>query len=99
MGWKFWIKEDGKEYDEDKRRSASQRAVLYYLVAVYVGYMGYSILKNRLTGDDTMTYPVAIAVTSVLFIGAFWVVWYATKRMKCEYENSVIETGKNDEEN
>jgi hypothetical protein len=92
MKWyKFWVREEGKEYDEARRRSAGQRAVIYYLVALYVGYMGFSILKNRLTGDGTMTYPLAILMTLLLLAGAIWVAWYATNWMKKEFEKSVIE--------
>lgn len=96
---KFWIKEDGKEYDEAKRRSASNKAVLYYLVAAYVGYMGFSIIKNRFTGDNTMSYPIAIISSLALLIGALWIIYIATKRMKSDYENSVIDETKKDEEN
>jgi hypothetical protein len=76
MSWnKFWVREDGKEYDEVRRRSAGQRAVLYYLVAVYIGFMGYSILKNRFGGDNTMSFPLAIILASILIIGALWIAW------------------------
>lgn len=92
MGFhKFWVKEEGKEYDDARRRSAGQRAALYYLVALYIGYMGYRILHNRLLGDTTMSIPLAITLTSVLIIGALWVVWYATRYMKREFEKSVLE--------
>jgi predicted branched-subunit amino acid permease len=86
----FWIREDGKKYDDNKRRNAAQRAGIYYLVAIYVGYMGYSILYNRLIGDDTMTYPLAIILASLLIAGAIFVAWYATRRMKSELEASEI---------
>lgn len=92
MGFhKFWVKEEGKEYDDARRRSAGQRAVIYYLVALYIGYMGYRIINNRLTGDDTMSYPLAITLTSVLIIGALWVAWYATRFMQREFDKSVLE--------
>lgn len=100
MNWnKFWVKEEGKEYDDGRRRSAGQKAVLYYLVALYIGYMGYSIMNNRLTGDDTMSYPLAIVLAALLVIGAIFVAWYATKRMKNEFRNSeIVSSGKEEEQ-
>lgn len=97
---KFWIKEAGVEYDEARRRAAGQKAIIYYLVALYVGYMGYSIMSNRLSGDDTMSFPLATALTLVLIIGALGVAWYATKRMRNEFINSKIEdTNKEEKQN
>ncbi|MGB8451465.1 MAG: hypothetical protein WCD89_03960 [Anaerocolumna sp.] len=82
-----------------KNRPVGQKAILYYLVALYIGYMGYSILHNRLSGDDTMSYPLAIAITSVFVIGAAWVVWYATRGLINDSKNSEIEiTGKEEEQ-
>lgn len=95
---KFLIREEEKEYDEARRRSANQRAVIYYLVALYIGYMGYSIMNNRLTGDDTMSYPLAILLTSLLVIGAVWIMWYATKRVKNEWKQSSTGVSKKEEE-
>lgn len=91
MRWnKFWIREDGKIYDEIKRRRAGQRAVLYYLVALYIGYMGFLIMKNRFMGDNTMSFPLAILLATVLIVGAVGVILYATIRMKSEYEDSLL---------
>jgi dolichyl-phosphate-mannose--protein O-mannosyl transferase len=87
---RFWIREDGVEYDDARRRVAGQRAVIYYLVAFYIGYMGYSIMKNRLTGDDTMSYPLAITLASILFVGALSIILYATHRMRIEFEKSKL---------
>lgn len=94
---KFWVKEDGKEYDEVRRRAAGQKAILYYLVALYVGYMGYSILNNWLSGDRTISYALLIVLTAALFIGAIWVAWYATKRMKNEFKLSEIKAANKEE--
>lgn len=94
----FWVREGGKQYDENKRRSAGQRAVIYYLTSLYIGYMGYSIMKNRLAGDDTMSYPLAIILTSILIAGAIFIIWYATRRMKNEFKQSeIISAGKEEE--
>ena len=72
-----------------------QRALLYYLVALYIGYCGYSIMSNRLAGDNTMSYPLAILLTVVLLIGAVIVALYATRRMKVELkQNKIRDTGK-----
>lgn len=99
MKWnKFWVKEAGKEYDEARRQAAGQKAVLYYLAALYIGYMGYSILNNRLSGDDTLTYPIAILLTLAFMLGAIWIAWYATRRMKNEFDNSVIESENQEDE-
>lgn len=85
MNWNnLWIRNDGRKYDSAKVRNAGQRTVIYYLVALYVGYLGYSIISNRLAGDDTMSYPVAIIFSSVLIIGAIFVAFSATKRMRNE---------------
>lgn len=55
------------------------KGILYCLVAVYIGYMGYSILNSRLKGDATLSYPLAILFTSVLVIGAVWIFWYGVR--------------------
>ena len=55
------------------------KGILYCLVAVYIGYMGYSILSSRLKGDATLSYPLAILFTSVLVIGAVWIFWYGVR--------------------
>ena len=83
MKWNnIFNRETSKEKKEYSRPGDGSKAILYYLVAIYIGYMGYSILHNRLTGDDTLSYPVAILFTSVFAIGAAWIVWYATKLRK-----------------
>lgn len=98
MNWNnFLIRNEGKNCDDSKRRNAGQRALLYYLVALYIGYMGYSIMNNRLSGDDTLSYPLAIFFTSVLIIGAVFIAWFATKRMKNESKQSENETAEKEE--
>ncbi len=94
---RFFCREDGAEYDDARRRAAGQKAVIYYLVALYIGYMGYCILSNRLAGDDTMSYPVAITLTFALVAGAFWVAWYATRRMRKEFRDSKLSDTKIEE--
>lgn len=99
MRWyTFWVREDGKQYDENKRRSAGQRGVIHCLAALYIGYMGYSIMNNRLAGDETMSYPLAIILTSLLIAGAVIVVWQATRRMMKEFKQSEIISAGNEEE-
>ena len=95
---RFWIKEDGVEYDDTRRRAAGQKAIIYYLVALYIGYMGFNIISGRLSGDDTMSYPLAIGITVAFFAFAIWIIWYATKRMKSEFEKSKIIEDKKEEE-
>lgn len=101
MDWNhIRIREAGKKYDENKRRSAGQKAVIYYLVALYIGYMGYSVMSNRLSGDAAMSYPLAAVLASILIIGAGFVAWYATKRMRSELKQSeIITDGKEEEKN
>lgn len=60
------------------------KSIIYYLVAAYIGYMAFGILNNRIKGDDTMSWPVAIIFTVVLASGALGVIVYATKLMKKE---------------
>jgi hypothetical protein len=93
----LWNRNGGKKQDDIKRRASGQRAALYYLVALYIGYMGFCVMKNRLAGDDTMTYPLAVILSSALFIGAVFVAWYATRRMKRELKQSMTETAGNEE--
>lgn len=54
----------------------SGKPILYYLVAFYIGYMGCLILKNRFTGDETLSYPLAVAIASVLLLGAAGIICY-----------------------
>ena len=44
--------------------------------------MAFGILNNRIHGDDTMSWPVAIIFTVVLASGAIGVICYATRLMK-----------------
>jgi hypothetical protein len=41
-------------------------------------------------GDNTMSYPLAILLASVLILGAVLVILYTVKRMKNEFEKSMI---------
>jgi arginine exporter protein ArgO len=91
MSWNIFARDAGKQYDENKRLSAGRKAVIYYLAALYIGYMGYSILNNRLAGDDTMSYPLAVILTALLVIGAIFVAWYATISLKKEFKQSELE--------
>ena len=63
---------------------------VYYLVGAYVAYMAFCIMNNRIHGDDTMTWPVAILCTAVLGIGAVSVIVYAVRRTKKDSENQSI---------
>ena len=69
-------KKNGNDFNGQRN---GNKGILYCLVAIYIGYMGYSILSNRLRGDDTLSYPLAILFTSVLVIGAVWIFWYGVR--------------------
>jgi len=87
----FWKKEEGIIYDEERRKSASTRAVLYYLVSCYIIYMGVCIIKNRLMGDDSIPLVPAIVFAVCFVAGGFFIMWYATRRLKWEFAASVIQ--------
>jgi hypothetical protein len=100
MNWnKFSIKRNTNNENAIKGHQGGQKAILYYLVAIYIGYMGYSILHNRLSGDNTMSYPLAIILTSVFIIGAAWVAWYATKGLKYNLKQSETDETEKEEQN
>lgn len=67
------------------------RGILYYLLAIYIGYMGISILGNRINGDDTMSYPIAIFFALIFVVGAIWVFWYGFGLRKEEVSDSNVE--------
>ncbi len=99
MNWnKFSVRENKRKITNRKNQPQGQKAILYYLVAIYIGYMGYSVLHNRLSGDNTMSYPLAIIITSVFVIGAGWIVWYATRGLKNDLKQSDIEVAVEEEE-
>lgn len=62
--------------------NTNTKAIIYYLVAAYIGYMAFGIINNRIQGDDTMSWTVAIIFTTVLASGAIGIVVYATKLVK-----------------
>lgn len=62
--------------------NVNTKSIIYYLVAAYIGYMAFGILNNRIHGDDTMSWPVAIIFTVVLASGAIGVICYATRLME-----------------
>lgn len=97
MNWKnVWSGEKEKKYPAAKSKSTGQRAGLYYLAALYIGYMGYTILANRIAGDNTMPYPLAVALAAVLLCGAVFVAGYATKRMRNEWKRIKAEASESD---
>ena len=93
MKWnKLWDGESKKNKKDFREQRDGNRGIPYYLVAIYIGYMGYSILHNRLTGDETLSYPLAIFLTSIFVIGAAWIIWYAVKLRKNQAtENEIKE--------
>lgn len=60
------------------------KSIIYYLVAAYIGYMAFGILNNRIHGDGTMSWPVAIIFTVILSVGSIGIIVYATRLMKKE---------------
>lgn len=71
--------ESKKNRNDFNGQRNGNKGILYCLAAIYIGYMGYSILSSRLKGDDTLSYPLAILFTSVLVIGAVWIFWYGVR--------------------
>ncbi len=74
-----------------KQSKTGDRTILYYLVAIYIGYMGYLVLKNRLSGDETLPFPIAIAASSVLIIGAVGIICYAVVQNRKSGKQKKIE--------
>lgn len=75
--------------------NTNTKSIVYYLVAAYIGYMAFGIINNRIHGDDTMSWPIAIIFTAILASGALGVIVYATKLMKKAKSeaNESIESG------
>jgi threonine/homoserine/homoserine lactone efflux protein len=97
---KFWNGENKKSHNDFNGQSNGNKGILYCLVAIYIGYMGYSILSNRLRGDDTLSYPLAILFTLVLVIGALWIFWYGVRvRKNSSGENPLKEEIKDNKVN
>lgn len=84
--------------DMRHQRTGSSSAI-YYLVALYLGYLGYSIMNNRLSGDDTMSYPLAIIFTCIFIIAAVFIAFYATKQIRNEIKTEKDAAGKKEENN
>ncbi len=85
-------KEFQNEPKELQRRTSNQKAMLYYLIAIYIGFMGYSILRNRFTGDDTMSYPLALVLALVFVIGAVGIICYATSLIRKERKRDEVKS-------
>lgn len=73
--------EEKKERSQDYRKG-QQKAVLYCLLAFYIGFMGYSILKNRLMGETAISFPLAAAISALFIAGAGGIIWYAAKLIR-----------------
>jgi TRAP-type C4-dicarboxylate transport system permease small subunit len=82
-----------------KHQKTRQRSALYYLVALYIGYLGYSIMNNRLSGDDTLSYPIAIMFTCLYVLGAVLIALYATKQIRDDFKAEKEAVGKEEENN
>ncbi len=74
-----------------KQSKTGNRTILYYLVAIYIGYMGYLVLKNRLSGDETLPFPIAIAAAFILIIGAVGIICYAAIQNRKSEKQKKIE--------
>lgn len=82
-----------------KHQRTGSRSALYYLVALYIGYLGYSIMNNRLSGDDTMPYPLAVMFTCLFILAAVLIALYATKQIRDEIKAEKDAAGKEEENN
>lgn len=86
-----WKKEPGKKYDERLRTTAKQKAIMYYLVAIYIGYMGVQLIMAKLGGDNTMTLPMVSIFSSIMIAGAVGVIAYATTTLLKQLRASEME--------
>ena len=77
------------------------RTAMYYLVGAYIAYLAFCIMNNRVHGDETMSWPVAVLFTAALGIGAVGVIIYAIRQTRKEMgEDSELEqTEDTDEKN
>lgn len=74
------------EYDVQRRARAGTNATLRALVAGYLVYMAWQILKNVRSGETTMTPAVGYAAAAVFLLAAAAFAVYLIRRWRIEVE-------------
>ena len=74
------------EYDEQRRARAGTSAVLRALVAGYLIYLAWQILRNLRTGETTMTPAVGYAAAAVFLLAAAAFAVYLIRQWRIESE-------------
>ncbi len=74
------------------------KSLIYYMVSAYVGYMAFNIMNNRIHGDNTIAWPLAIIITAVMAAGVIGVAIYATRLWKKKSDDDVTSEDNNEDE-
>ena len=74
------------EYDVQRRARAGSSAVLRALVAGYLVYLAWQILRNVRSGETTMTPAVAYAASAFFLLAAAAFAAYLIRRWRIETE-------------
>ena len=86
------------EYDIQKRARAGTRATLRALVAGYLVYLAWQIVKGVRTGASTMAPAVAWAAAAFFSLAAIAVGVYAFKSWRAELEAARLPDGEEEPE-
>ena len=74
------------EYDMQKRARAVTSATLRAVVALYIGYLGYNIIKGVREGTTTMAPGIGWTAGLFFLAAALGVCFYAWKRYRQDVE-------------
>lgn len=74
------------EYDVQRRARAGTSAALRALVAGYLVYLAWQILRNVRSGETTMTPAVAYAASALFLLAAAAFAVYLIRRWRIEME-------------
>jgi len=78
--------ENKLEYNVQKRAKAGTAATFRGIVAVYIGYLGYRIIRGELDGESTLPGWVSWTVGVLFIAAAIGFIYYLWKRWRADVE-------------
>ena len=76
------------QYDVQKRARASTAATLRAVVALYLIYLGYTILKNTIRGESTLPLWLGWTAGIVFIAGSLGFCVYIYRRWRADLESA-----------
>ena len=92
------MREPEKQYDMSKRAAAVNIAALRAAVAAYLAYLGFTLIRDVLTGASALT-PVLAWAAGLLFIaGAAVFALYIRRRWRADMKGAELPASERDKD-